>query len=86
MAAFDIFAALVTTSEGREKALTAVRKASGDKQIAHMVVGICHSVHGLSGKIDDSEHAEIELIAEALGVSARPDEISAMITEANLHA
>jgi CRP-like cAMP-binding protein len=76
---FDEFASALNKAEGRDTALDAIRDIRGNDKIAHIIVGICHGIHGPAGKIEDAEHEEIAKIAGILDVSANPDEIVATI-------
>jgi tellurite resistance protein len=61
---------------GEKRSLGSVGVISDDPDLAHLVIAICHGVHGPGGSIDDHEHKMIVRIADALGVSPDPREVT----------
>ena len=74
---FDYYLRMIENNRenGVEMALKSVGAISGDSNIAHMVIAVCHGVHGPGGAIDDLEHKMIVRIAEVLHVSPDPEEV-----------
>jgi tellurite resistance protein/CRP-like cAMP-binding protein len=68
--------------KGVDRAMSSIRKVSDDTDLAHLVIAICHGVHGPGGLIDDHEHKMIVRIANALGVSPDPEEVIKAINKA----
>jgi small-conductance mechanosensitive channel/tellurite resistance protein/CRP-like cAMP-binding protein len=60
---------------GVKRSLDSVAAISGDPNLTHLVIAICHGIHGPDGTIDDHEHKMIVRIADTLGVSPNPEEI-----------
>ncbi len=81
---FDHHLANIKTDEenGVERSLESVAVISGDSDLAHLVIAICHGIHGPGGSIDDQEHKMIVRIANALGVSPDPEEVVEEINKA----
>ena len=67
---------------GVERSLDCVRRIKGDTDFSHLIIAICHGIHGPGGAIDDHEHKMIVRIAEALGVSSDPKDVIEAIKKA----
>ncbi len=67
---------------GVKRSLDSVGKISDDPDLAHLVIAVCHGIHGPDGSIDDHEHKMIVRIAKVLGVSPDPEEAVKEINKA----
>jgi hypothetical protein len=67
---------------GVQRSLDSVAAISSESDLTHLVIAICHGIHGPEGTIDDHEHKMIVRIADALGVSPNPEEVGKEIGKA----
>jgi small-conductance mechanosensitive channel/tellurite resistance protein/CRP-like cAMP-binding protein len=67
---------------GVERSLKCVRRIKGETDFAHLIIAICHGIHGPGGAVDDHEHQMIVRIAEALDVSSDPKDVIEAINKA----
>ncbi len=80
---FDYYLSIIKddVEKGVMQALESVGKISSDQDLAHLVIAICHGVHGPDGALDDQEHQMIVRIAAALDVSPDPKEAVRKLSE-----